>query len=241
MGAAQAKKEPKQLEYELEDDDSMYSTRRPSSARRYQPPVEPVQHDTLEDIAIRKGAFIQRRASRPSDSTNGITSKAITPPKKKAWLSQWQHSRHFPVVAILVGMLVMAFLVFGLSAFGSWWRVHQDDVTYGRPRTFQLDTVVGHNDSAANPTHFIFINLNRHVEVIELPGGDGTHAHIYLGPVLYGDGQDLTPITGEVRDVNGDGKPDLIVHIQDQRLVFINDGTQFRSLQPGEHVNLQGQ
>jgi hypothetical protein len=97
---------------------------------------------------------------------------------------------------------------------------------------------VGHNDSSANPTHFIFINLNRHVEIFELPGGDGSHAHVYLGPVLYGDGQDLTPITGGVRDVNGDGKPDLVVHIQDQTLVFINDGTAFRPLQPGEHVNL---
>ncbi len=238
MGAAQAKKEPKQLDYELDDDDAMYTTRMPSSARRYQPPVESAQRDTLDDIAIRKGAFIQRRASKPDDTSNGITSKAITAPKKKSWLSQWQHSRQFPVIAILVGMLVMAFLVFGLSAFGSWWRVHQDDVTYGRPRTFQLDAVVGHNDSATNPTHFVFINLNRHVEIIELPGGDGTHAHIYLGPVLYGDGQDLTPVTGQVRDVNGDGKPDLIVHIQNQTLVFINTGTDFRPLQPGEHVNL---
>src|SRR2546425_1583080 len=42
---------------------------------------------------------------------------------------------------------------------------------YGRPRTFQTDAVVGHNDSAASPSHFIAINLNRHVEVIECPGG----------------------------------------------------------------------
>ncbi len=65
-----------------------------------------------------------------------------------------------------------------------------------------------------------------------------THARIYNGPTLFGDGQDLTPVTAEFGDVNGDGKPDMIVHIQDQRLVFINDGTQFRPLQQGEHVNL---
>jgi hypothetical protein len=241
MGAAQAKKEPKQLDYELEDDDAMYTTRMPSSARRYQPPIEPVQRDTLEDVAIRKGPFIQRRASRPPDISNGVTSKAITPPKQKSWLEQWQHSRHFPVIAVLVGMLVMAFLVFGLTAFSSWWRVHQDDVTYGRPRTYQFNAVVGHSDSPANPTHFVLINLNRHVEIIEFPGGDGSKAHVYLGPVLYGDGQDLTPVTGEVRDVNGDGLPDLIVHIQNQTVVFINTGTQFRPLQPGDKVNLQGQ
>jgi len=238
MGAMPAKKDP-QLEYESEDDNRVYTTTRsPSSARRYQPPIQPLQRDTLDDIAIRKGAFIQPRASVTSIASNGITSKAITPPKRKAWLSRWQHRKHFPIIAILLGMLVMAFLVFGLTAFASWWRIHQDDVTYGRPRTFQLDAVVGHNDSPANPTHFIFLNLNRHVVIIEMPGGDAAHAHIYLGPVLYGDGQDLTPITGEVRDVNGDGKPDLIVHIQDQTIVFINTGTEFRPLQPGDHVNL---
>ena len=146
--------------------------------------------------------------------------------------------RRFPLVAILLGMVVMALLAVALSSLTSWWRIHQDDAQYGRPRTFQLDAVVGHNDSAAIPTHFIFINLNRHIDIIELPGGDTAHARIYPGPVLFGDGQDLTPVTAEIRDVNGDGKPDIIVHIQDQQLVFINDGTQFRPLRSGEHVNV---
>jgi hypothetical protein len=38
--------------------------------------------------------------------------------------------------------------------------------------------------------------------------------------------------------VNGDGKPDMIVHIQDQRVVFINTGTEFRPQQPGDQVHL---
>jgi hypothetical protein len=125
-----------------------------------------------------------------------------------------------------------------LNAFSSWWQVHQDDVTYGRPRTYQVDAVVGHNDSPANPSHFIFLNLNRHVVIIELPGGNTSHSRIYNGPTLFGDGQNLTPVTAEFRDVNGDGKPDMIVHIQDQRLVFLNDGTQFVPQQPGQQVHL---
>ena len=51
---------------------------------------------------------------------------------------------------------------------------------------------------------------------------------VFMGPVLFGDGQDLTPVTGEIRDVNGDGKPDLIVHILNEQIVFLNDGTTFR-------------
>ena len=232
MGATQAKKLTQDPDYDLEEEEEYYVTRPHTSARRYD---RPPQRDTLDDANVLKGAFVQPRRSIVSPKTNsGKLSNAVAPS-----LSQgWRHSRRFPLIAVIVGMLVMAAFVVALSAIGSWWQVHQEDVTYGRPRTFQIDAVVGHNDSPSNPSHFIFVNLNRHVVIIELPGGDSTHARIYNGPTLFGDGQNLTPVTAEFRDVTGDGKPDMIVHIQDQRLVFINDGTQFRPLQPGEHVNL---
>ncbi len=133
----------------------------------------------------------------------------------------------FPFVAILVGVVITIVLFMSLSLLGSWWHTYQDDLHYGRPRTSQIDAVVGHGDSAINKTHFIFLNLNRHVEIIEIPGGDATHMRVFMGPVLFGDGQDLTPVTGEIRDVNGDGKPDLIVHILNEQIVFLNDGTTF--------------
>lgn len=245
MGATQAKKQPLPNDYDEEDDDSIYQTRPPSSARRY---IHPVEHDTLDDTDNQKAPFIQRRRSSASSNTGtGIASQAIapkptaprtsTPPPRASW-GYKSSVKRFPLVTLIGGMMLMALLAYLLSSLGAWWQMHQDDVTYGRPRTFQMDAVVGHNDSPANPSHFIFLNLNRHVEIIELPGGDGTRAHIYLGPTLFGDGQDLTPITGEFRDVNGDGRPDMIVHIQDQRLVFINTGTQFRPQQPGDQVHL---
>lgn len=232
MGATQAKKLTQDFDYDLEEEEEYYVTRPHTSARRYD--LTP-RRDTRDDASILKGAFVQPRRSIVSPKTNsGALSNAVAPS-----LSQgWRHSKRFPWIAVIVGMLVMAALVVALSAIGSWWQVHQDDVMYGRPRTFQIEAVVGHNDSTSNPSHFIFVNLNRHVVIIEMPGGDSAHARIYNGPTLFGDGQDLTPVTAEFRDVNGDGKPDMIVHIQDQRLVFINDGTRFRPLQPGEHVNL---
>jgi hypothetical protein len=156
-------------------------------------------------------------------------------PTKLGTIRRW---RHFTLASTVLGMCAMALLVFALTSLGSWWQTHQDDSQYGRPRTYQFAAVVGHNDGPANPTHFILVNLNRHIEVIEFPGGDGTHARVYLGPVLFGDGQDLTPVTGTVRDVNGDGKPDLILTIQDQHVVFINTGSAFRPLQPGERVSI---
>jgi hypothetical protein len=50
---------------------------------------------------------------------------------------------------------------------------------------------------------------------------------IYSGGVLVGDGQDVTPVTLSFLDVNGDGKPDMLVHVADQTLIFTNNGTKF--------------
>jgi hypothetical protein len=230
--AVQLKNQTRPSEYDVAEDDRVYMTRSPSSVRKDR---QPVRQDALQGPSAPQGPFVQRRrASSGLNAGNGIASKAIRP----STVGEQQSKRRLPLLGIFLGMVVAAVLAIGLSSLGSWWQTHQNDMQYGRPRTFQFDAVVGHNDSPGNPTHFIIINLNRHVEIIEFPGGDGTHAHIYPGPTLFGNGQDLTPVTAETRDVNGDGKPDLILRIQDQRVVFINDGTIFRPLKPGEHVNL---
>ncbi len=228
----QVNKQARPVEYDVADDEKVYSTRRPSSARKYQ---QPKQQDALDDPPGPQTPIIPRRRS------SGGLNTSSSPAAKTSALpvtGTVQRPKRFPFMAVLGGMSVAIILVVSLSVVGSWWRVYQDDLHYGRPRTFQFDAVVGHGDSSSNPTHFILINLNRHVEIFELPGGDGAHARVYMGPTLFGDGQDLTPIIGEVRDVNGDGKPDLIIHIQDQTIVYINDGSAFRPAQPGDHVRL---
>lgn len=142
------------------------------------------------------------------------------------------------LVFIGVAMLVMVLGWVIFSAVANWWQVTQDDAHYGRPRTFQMDAVVGHSDSAANQSHFIAINLNRHIEVIEFPGGDPTKAKVYIGPTLIGDGQALAAVTLSFKDVNGDGKPDMVLHIQDSHFVFINENGTFRPAHPDENVHL---
>jgi hypothetical protein len=96
--------------------------------------------------------------------------------------------------------------------------------------------VVGHDDSVTNPSHFLALNLNRHVEVIEFPGGDATHAKVYLGPILVGPGQDLAPVTLTFKDVNHDGKLDMIVNVQDSHFIFLNANGQFRAPPAGEQL-----
>jgi hypothetical protein len=130
-----------------------------------------------------------------------------------------------------VGMLVSIALWVGLQMFGAWWSQHQLDATYGTPRTYQVDAVVGHADSTDHPTHFIVLNLKGRVVIIELPGGNVAHARIYNGPAIVGDNPAQIPATADFQDVNGDGKIDMIVHLGNQQFTYINDGTQFKPQQ----------
>ncbi len=142
--------------------------------------------------------------------------------------------RVHPLLLLGLGMIVMLVLWTLLTLAVSWWNTTWDDIHYGRPRTFQIDAVVGQNDSAASPSHFIALNLNGRIEVIEFPGGDGSKARIYLGPQLYGTDADLIPVTLSFVDVNGNHRPDMLLHFQNTQLVFINDQGGFRPATPDE-------
>jgi len=67
-------------------------------------------------------------------------------------------------------MLAMLLIWIALIHVVNWVQLTLDDLRYGRPRVFQLDTVVGHHDSKESPTHLLAINLGGQVEVIEWPG-----------------------------------------------------------------------
>jgi hypothetical protein len=228
---------------EVYDDD--WSTRMPSSARRYQ---------NMPDVRMETG----RRQSDESLNTdqryygtgNTRQSRAVIPSRRTATQAgisavtgTWQrnidtdeiqpHGRTklaragqgFNFHWLLFVGLAMIIMIVGWIAFnalGSWWQTTQDDWHYGRPRTFQTDAVVGHNDSVANTSHFIAVNLNRHVLIVELPGGNASKARIFNGPILIGPGQDLAPVTLTFQDVNGDGSLDMIINVQDAHFVFIN-------------------
>jgi hypothetical protein len=131
-------------------------------------------------------------------------------------------------------MLAMLALLAAFIVVTNWVATTLDDIHYGRPRTFQIDAFVGHNESPGMPSHFIALNLHGRIEITELPGGDTTHARVYLGPQLYGTGADLVPVTLSFIDVNGDHRPDMIIHFQGTQVVFINDQGSFRPLRPDE-------
>lgn len=155
-------------------------------------------------------------------------------PEFQRLTKQHKSERERWLAFVVIAAVVMMLGWYVVNAVIGWWLVMQDDMRYGRPRTYQVDQVVGHNDSLASPSHFMAINLNRHVEVIEFPGGDAAHARVYMGPVLVGAGQDLATVTLTFKDLNHDGRPDMIINVQDSHFIFINAPDQFREPRPGE-------
>ncbi|GER87059.1 hypothetical protein KDW_12210 [Dictyobacter vulcani] len=186
-----------------------------------------------------KHAVPQRRtASQPSlppVNRYPVDTEEVVPYRRPSRATSGYARVHWTVYVglAMISMLLGWMLVSGIT---HWWQVTQDDLHYGRPRTFQMDYTVGHNDSIANPSHFIALNLNRHIQVIELQGGDAAKSRVYLGPDLVGADQDLAPVTLMFKDVNHDGKVDMLVNVQDSHFVFINDAGQFRSPRAGEHI-----
>jgi len=247
------------------DDDTLYPTRQPSSAKRYQsngvpPPQQhavmrsgqqqlrrPDQYDNV-NVYVRRRTHAQGQVKRqqqapPSQAPRPVCQRepaqdeeAETEPLRAH--RQRAHTPRFHWVWYLgLGMIAMLILwIVGASAL-TWWQGYQDDLRYGHPRTYQTDARVGHND-ATTPSHFIVLDLNHRVEVVEFPGGDATQAKVYLGPTLIGPQSDLDIVSVSFKDVNGDGKLDLILSVDTAKYIYINDNGAFRTLHADEHTNM---
>lgn len=228
-------------------------TQSPRSALRYRPLTAAPHHSIVTTAAHP----VVQRASRPKTADDDLVSEwqlgdAIpvpsnpqrTPPKTSVQRVRNQptpkspappatrrttRSRAYPLLLLLLGMLAMLVLWMLFSAGLKWWDNTMNYIHYGYPRTYQVDAVVGHSDSVTDPSHFLAMNFHGHIEVIEFPGGDGTHARVYLGPQLFGPDADQTPVTLQFADVNGDHKPDMLVFFQSSWIVLINDQGTFRT------------
>jgi hypothetical protein len=211
-------------------EDERWPLRPPSSVRRSLPALpartsgHPVTTTAAAGVPVRQERHVPAVLPSPAHQDAAAYPPAPRHPRRRL---------HGLVYAGL-GMLALLSLWLLLSVVSSWWQDMQNDWRYGRPRTVQTDAVVGHHDSATNPSHFIAINLNQHLVIIEFPGGDPAQAQVYSGPLLVGPGETLAPVTLSFRDVNGDGKPDLIATIDGTEIVFINDHGSFRPPRPGK-------
>ncbi|GAC1364189.1 MAG: hypothetical protein NVS4B8_07080 [Herpetosiphon sp.] len=144
--------------------------------------------------------------------------------------AQWDLWR---LAALFAGIFVLALVLSGRG------QIMLDDLRYGRPRTMQLSAMVGHNEGAGVPTHIAAMNINRRVVVIELPGGDPNKAQILQGPYLFGADEDLTPVRLQLRDINHDNKPALVINVKNEEIIYMNTGDNFRLQTPAERQAME--
>ncbi len=134
-----------------------------------------------------------------------------------------------PALATLVGcgMVIALLLILVGQLVVSWAQIALDDVHYGRPRTFQIDAYIGHEQVSQLPSHFLALNNRGHIEVIELPGNDPARARILLGPQLTGINADLVPVTVRFVDAHHTHYPDMILQVQGMSILFHNTHEDF--------------
>ena len=156
-----------------------------------------------------------------------ITERQVAPVASPRGRNRGPHWTAFVGLTLLC--MLAGFVVF--SALVTWWQHTEDSLRYGMPRTFQMDGVVGHRDSAAHPSHFIALNLDGHLSVIEMQGGDVSKTVIYAGPVIYGQDAVLVAVTLSVaHDQNG--KPELVLHYQNNEVILYDGKDGKFHLQP---------
>lgn len=214
-----------------------------SAAQKFRPQEEWWDDDgATQAVPVGRGARAAGTTTlRPVPRTAGHRAGAVSASAQRTLILPTlpDPSRAFTTVAIVGALAVL--LYFGITSLMAWTQVKLDDLKYGRPRTSQLAANVGHGEANGTLTHFVAMNLNRQVTVIEFPGGDVTKPRVIVGPYLFGRAEDLTVVKLRVDDVNGDDKKDLLVQVKDERLVYINDGAAFRPITADELARLKQQ
>jgi len=160
-----------------------------------------------------------------------VTSKELRTPRettcRRIGMEAWPRSVMPLAYAITLLLAVLAIYAL-VGTLVDWGRVQLDDLRYGRPRTTHLDGKVGHEGNTGQPSHFIALNLNGQVVVLELVGGNPSEVRSLPGPYLFGEGSDLTPVGLSLQDVDKDGQPDLVVDVRREQIVYLNRDGSFR-------------
>ena len=192
----------------------------PKSVLRHRPLPSPE--------GARKARPTMTRASRPALTTQEVVPPFVCSPAHKTHVQK--RRSHLNMTSLGIGMVVAILAVLLGQLLLTWLGTTWDDLHYGSPRTYQLDAVVGH-EVGATPSHFIALNLNGRIEVIELQGGDPARTKIYLGPQITGPGADMVPVTVQFVDPHHTHRPDMLIKFQGTQVVFHNVNGVF---QPGQ-------
>jgi hypothetical protein len=166
--------------------------------------------------------FINRRAAELAAPTGNDPQIA---PGLKNQRPRRPHRQKHPLFFVGMGLFATILLWQAGMAITSWGASEYNMILYGNPRTFQIDAVVGHGDSAQHPSHFIAVNLHGQVSVLEYPAGDpGKVRQIAVMSLIN---QDQAVVT--LAFVRVAGKLDLIIAAGGEQTPLVNDGKTFRN------------
>ena len=176
------------------------------------------------------------------DLKSSATRRATRVPSPPAAATIGARRANFGTLAYGLSLaLIVVLLNLILTPLLAWGRIKLDDLRYGRPRTMQTTAFVGHDESHGQPSHFVAMNLERRVIILEMPGGDASKTRTITGPYLFGAGEDLTPVLLRFEDVNADKRLDMLVNVKQEEMVYINDqaDSSFRLATPEELGQIQ--
>ncbi|GCE31470.1 hypothetical protein KDA_69540 [Dictyobacter alpinus] len=187
---------------------SMQMPRIPRASRQIQP-----KRTTGTQQRNTTGTQVGRPTKRPLPITETHEAPGpVQPHPKRHWL-----------VSLGLGMVLMLVIVFCWQFVAQRTGSFYADWQYGHPRTFQTDAFVGHESVATIPSHFIVVNLNGMIQILELPGGDQTKVQRFQITQLSGANAADVPVTIEFVDPNHTHHPDMLVHIQDAQILLKNE------------------
>lgn len=218
-----------------EGPDTSNPPRSPSSVIRLNQPTaarkgsRDVSTDTRQQVPTIPPRRTQKQDFSPLPSSSSAYAPRNTTAAYPASPDKYRRRRiHWLFYVGLSLMAILSLWALGAAAL-SWGTNVYNNVTYGYPRTFQTDAVVGHNDSVHNPSHFIAVNLHGQVIIVEFFGGDPSQSRSYVGPDLVGQQADLLPVTLTFSDFYHTRKIDMVVHVGDQFVVYCNNSSYFTS------------
>ena len=218
----------------------------PRSVLRYQPNLATNQASAppvsrRSRVRVDMSAPTMKTIPDDLDTEEGLSpslprrSVSSVPRRRSLFASSVRSPRRLPPLLYLgSGLITFVLLWVGVGQALVWGNNVVNGWRYGYPRTFQVDAVVGHQDSPNQPSHFLTINLHGQIQIIEWPGGDASRARVYLIEQLVGPGSDLEPVTLRFLDLTEDHLPDMVITVQNTQIVFINDQGSFRQLRPEE-------
>jgi hypothetical protein len=189
----------------------------PRSALRHRP-IQP--QTRKEAVAILTPRASQTKSQRKASMHTTAIPVATTRTHKRLARKSSKKSGSW-LIYLVLGMLITMTLLWIGQSISNWGNTVIDDVHYGRPRTTNVDHFVGH-ETGNIPSHFIALNLNGQIYVVEIPGGSTSTSHLLVGPHLLGPGADLAPVS---LTFTGDPQhPDLLIMVNGIQERFHNTG-----------------